>query len=33
MIDRECLSGIGQLNAGMGFDIYQVDEDKQSNTK
>jgi hypothetical protein len=33
LIDRECLSGIGQLNAGMGFDIYQVDDDKPSETK
>lgn len=32
LIDKECLSGIGQLNAGMGFDIYQV-EDEPSEAK
>ena len=33
LIDKECLSGMSQLNAGMGFDIYQVDDDEPSKTK
>ena len=27
VIDRDCLYGVAQLEAGMGFDIYQVDEE------
>jgi hypothetical protein len=26
LIDAECLNGVVALGAGMGFDIYQVDE-------
>ncbi|QEL15117.1 DUF4279 domain-containing protein [Limnoglobus roseus] len=26
LLDAECLAGVAALNAGMGFDIYQVDE-------
>jgi len=33
VIDKECLYGIGQLNAGMGFDIYQINEKEESSTK
>jgi hypothetical protein len=29
MIDRDCLQGVAQLEAGMGFDIYQIDEDDE----
>ncbi|HND49781.1 MAG TPA: DUF4279 domain-containing protein [Anaerolineales bacterium] len=32
LISKECLSGIGKLNASMGFDIYQID-DEQSEAK
>ncbi|HEX5435805.1 MAG TPA: DUF4279 domain-containing protein [Gemmatimonadaceae bacterium] len=29
LIDADCLSGIAALGAGVGFDIYQVDEDPE----
>ena len=32
LIDKKCLYGIGQLDAGMGFDIYQVREKKESSS-
>ena len=28
VIDSECLQGVSELQAGMGFDIYQIDEDE-----
>ena len=35
VIDWDCLQGVSQLHAGMGFDIYQVDEEEtySSNTQ
>jgi hypothetical protein len=27
-IERDCLQGVVQLEAGMGFDIYQIDEEE-----
>jgi hypothetical protein len=28
IIDRDCLQGVGQLQASMGFEIYQIDEEE-----
>src|SRR5262249_10484307 len=29
IIDRDCLQGVSQLQASMGFDIYQIDEEEE----
>jgi hypothetical protein len=26
-LDRDCITGISQLGAGLGFDIYEIDAD------
>jgi hypothetical protein len=33
VIDRECIEGISQLHAGIGFDIYQINEDEAEETE
>jgi len=29
IIDRDCLQGVSQLQASMGFDIYQIDDEEE----
>jgi hypothetical protein len=32
VIESDCLQGVAQLEAGMGFDIYQIDEEERGGT-